>query len=428
MWENAPRRAARWAVTAAIVLSAPALPVRATSETTPRRVPLTSPAIESAPAHPLLKPMVPGADLTQAALSAAAMGQHLTRLELEIAAEVRALLVDPRGSASDSKSLARSKVTSTQRLRAIAARVRSVAQGIVPYIGSESAENVVLRARRVVDALYPHLAVQLRPADFPPSHLAALLDAAATQHDQHAIAQESARAAELAAQRHILPETVPSPNLVEPIATPFALFRNSDRLNILLRRHDTFYQVVSRHLEVLATSVIAEFAEQNPGRTAPSSDALVAAWLGAGHRRVQAVTNALAQVGKSYRFGSRGPSSYDCSGLTSYAWSNAGIALKTSSFSQREQITRLDAAPELRPGDLIFYDRPASGSRDRVGHVSMALGVGDLIVEANASAETVRIGRYDPRPLWGFGRVKLVEERTRTLLVAPPGTALTTPQ
>jgi hypothetical protein len=58
----------------------------------------------------------------------------------------------------------------------------------------------------------------------------------------------------------------------------------------------------------------------------------------------------------------------------------------------------------------------------------MALGVGELIVEANASAETVRIGRYDPRPLWGFGRVKLVEERTRTLLVAPFEAALATPQ
>jgi cell wall-associated NlpC family hydrolase len=428
MWENAPRRAARWAVTAAIVLSAPALPVRATSEATPRLIQLTTSAIPSTPARPLLKPMVPGADLTQAALSAAAMSQHLTRLELEIAAEVRAHMSDPRGSAPDNKSLTRSKVTSTQRLRAIAARVRSVAHDSVPHIGSESAENVVLRARRVVDALYPHLTVQVRPADFPPSHLAALLDAAATQHDQNAIAQESARAAELAAQRHILPETVPSPNLVEPIATPFALFRNSDRLNILLRRHDTFHQVVSRHLEVLATSVVAEFTEQYPDRPAPSTDTLVAAWLGAGHRRVQAVTNALAQVGKSYRFGSRGPGSYDCSGLTSYAWSNAGIALKTSSFSQREQITRLDAAPELRPGDLIFYDRPATGSRDRVGHVSMALGVGELIVEANASAETVRIGRYDPRPLWGFGRVKLVEERTRTLLVAPFEAALATPQ
>lgn len=419
MWANTPRRAARLAVTVAIVLSAPALPVQAIPDSTPRTIPLTAFAMQSVPA-------VPAVDLVQAALSASKLSQHLTRLELEIAAEVRAQIINPRGSAPDSNRLTRSKVTSTQRLRAIATRVRSVAHNGVTVLGSESAENVVVRARRVVDALYPHLAVQLRPAEFPPSHLAALLDAAATQHDQYAVAQESAQATKLAAQRHIMPEMVPSPNLVEPIATPFMLFRGPGRLSILLSRHDTFHQVVSRHLKVLATSVTVEFAKQNPGKTPPSTDVLVAAWLGAGHRRVQAVTSALAQVGKSYQFGLRGPNSYDCSGLTSYAWSTAGIALKTSSFSQREQITRLGAAPELRPGDLVFYDRVSTRSQDRVGHVSMALGVGDIVVEANASAKTVRIGRYDPLPLWGFGRVRLVEERSRTLLVTPPEPTIAT--
>jgi cell wall-associated NlpC family hydrolase len=156
------------------------------------------------------------------------------------------------------------------------------------------------------------------------------------------------------------------------------------------------------------------------GRALPSADELAGTWMRSGPRRVQALTAALAQVGKPYRFAMRGPDAFDCSGLTSYAWGRAGVALRTSSFSQREQIERLERSrPALRVGDLVFYDRAGPRRGERVGHVSMALGWGDLIVEANAGADRVRVWRYDTGPLWGFGRVLLVEERTTVLLTRP---------
>ena len=40
--------------------------------------------------------------------------------------------------------------------------------------------------------------------------------------------------------------------------------------------------------------------------------------------------DALAQVGKPYRYGGRGPDSFDCSGLVAYVYGRAGIKLPRS--------------------------------------------------------------------------------------------------
>lgn len=96
----------------------------------------------------------------------------------------------------------------------------------------------------------------------------------------------------------------------------------------------------------------------------------------------KAVEVALAQVGKPYVWGGSGPNSFDCSGLTSYAWAAAGVQLPRTSRDQYSGTTRISRS-ELRPGDLIFYYSP-------IGHVAMYIGDG-RVVEAPYSGNNVRV-------------------------------------
>ena len=48
----------------------------------------------------------------------------------------------------------------------------------------------------------------------------------------------------------------------------------------------------------------------------------------------KAVATAAAQIGKPYEWAAEGPDSFDCSGLTMYAWAAAGVSLVHSSQAQ----------------------------------------------------------------------------------------------
>jgi peptidoglycan DL-endopeptidase CwlO len=109
------------------------------------------------------------------------------------------------------------------------------------------------------------------------------------------------------------------------------------------------------------------------------------------------VQTAVAQLGKPYQWGGSGPNSFDCSGLTSFAWRAAGVTIPRTSgtqYSGTKRITR----EQLQPGDLIFYHSPIS-------HVAMYIGNGQ-VVEAPNSGNNVRI-RNDGttrRGIVGYGR------------------------
>jgi cell wall-associated NlpC family hydrolase len=95
-----------------------------------------------------------------------------------------------------------------------------------------------------------------------------------------------------------------------------------------------------------------------------------------------AVNTALAQRGKPYVWGADGPDSYDCSGLTLYAYRAAGISLPHSSAMQA-QMGRAVSTSELAPGDLVFYYSPIS-------HVGMYIGNGQ-IVNAPTAGDVVKV-------------------------------------
>ncbi|AYN39450.1 hypothetical protein D9753_11575 [Streptomyces dangxiongensis] len=109
----------------------------------------------------------------------------------------------------------------------------------------------------------------------------------------------------------------------------------------------------------------------------------------------RAVDYALDQLGKPYRWGARGPDAYDCSGLTSQAWSRAGTPLPRTS---REQWDRLRKVPlnQLRPGDLVVYFPDAT-------HVAMYVGDGK-VVQAPRPGAKVEISAIASYPILGAVR------------------------
>jgi cell wall-associated NlpC family hydrolase len=123
----------------------------------------------------------------------------------------------------------------------------------------------------------------------------------------------------------------------------------------------------------------------------------VTAAPGANPAASRAVQVALAQLGKPYRWGHEGPSSYDCSGLVLYAWRAAGRSLPHSSRMQYASTQRVSIS-QLQPGDLVFFGRP-------IHHVGMYIGGGQM-VEASRSGVPVRTRSIHRRDFVGAGRVR----------------------
>ncbi len=100
-----------------------------------------------------------------------------------------------------------------------------------------------------------------------------------------------------------------------------------------------------------------------------------------------AVAYAKAQVGKSYVYGASGPDSFDCSGLTSAAWQQAGVTLPRSSSAQYAAGNKISES-ELQPGDLVFYYSPIS-------HVGIYVGNGQIVNALNPGSGVQISGLHD---------------------------------
>ncbi|MEV0424968.1 NlpC/P60 family protein [Micromonospora sp. NPDC050495] len=109
-----------------------------------------------------------------------------------------------------------------------------------------------------------------------------------------------------------------------------------------------------------------------------------------------AIKTACAQVGDPYVWGATGPNSFDCSGLTQYAYKAAGISLTHftgAQWNEGRHVSRSDA----RPGDLVFF-----GSD--LHHVGLYLGNG-VMVHAPRTGKPVQVSSISTMPIAGFVRV-----------------------
>ena len=105
---------------------------------------------------------------------------------------------------------------------------------------------------------------------------------------------------------------------------------------------------------------------------------------------------ALSQQGVSYKFAAASPGvAFDCSGLTSWAWSQAGVYLPHQSAQQYASIPHVPSSA-AQPGDLIFYYSPIS-------HVGMYIGGGQM-VHATSPGNPVRVASVNWGNVTGVGR------------------------
>ncbi|MFG3658830.1 NlpC/P60 family protein [Streptomyces sp. NPDC047706] len=64
---------------------------------------------------------------------------------------------------------------------------------------------------------------------------------------------------------------------------------------------------------------------------------------------------AQSKIGSPYVYGASGPSSFDCSGLTSWAFAQAGIQIPRTSQAQANAGTRIYSQSDLQVGDLVIF-------------------------------------------------------------------------
>jgi len=115
--------------------------------------------------------------------------------------------------------------------------------------------------------------------------------------------------------------------------------------------------------------------------------ALRSSWSGADRRRMLAVLAALTQLGVPYRRNTQIEGvAFDCSGFTSWAWSVAGVKLSKARVSQLKQL-HPSAIAQVLPGDILAYP----------GHVMMAIGVGEAMLDSPYTGRWVQLRPMYPR-------------------------------
>jgi cell wall-associated NlpC family hydrolase len=116
----------------------------------------------------------------------------------------------------------------------------------------------------------------------------------------------------------------------------------------------------------------------------------------ASSRAATAIAAALSQQGVPYRFAARQPGvAFDCSGLTSWAWAQAGVSLPHQSRAQAGAVPHVPKG-EAQPGDLLFFYSPIS-------HVSIYLGNG-MHVHAPNSGTVVKVAPVNWNNVVAVGR------------------------
>lgn len=193
-----------------------------------------------------------------------------------------------------------------------------------------------------------------------------------------AVAQATADAALTNAEKATKEVSERKATLDENVATYRALFTSlsAEERQAAMEAQQAEWERQAQ--EALAT---AADADDEPGEGAAEPKKAAKAEAAPSARAQIAVDAALSKVGASYVYGAAGPNVFDCSGLTSWAWKQAGVKIPRTSRGQ----AGLASVPldRLQPGDLVTYYSP-------VHHVAMYIGNGQ-IVHASTEGKPVYI-------------------------------------
>jgi cell wall-associated NlpC family hydrolase len=147
-------------------------------------------------------------------------------------------------------------------------------------------------------------------------------------------------------------------------------------------------KLLTRGIAATATgaAVLLASVSWSLAASAAPSDQLSAAHLK--QIRLTALHWAEHQTGKWYCYGGAGPTCYDCSGLVSAAYQQAGISLPHSTYAMLDSgLLQQVSKADRRPGDLAFYGD---------GHVELVTRYGTF----GALDTGTQIGYHTPNQWW----------------------------
>jgi cell wall-associated NlpC family hydrolase len=165
--------------------------------------------------------------------------------------------------------------------------------------------------------------------------------------------------------------------LSELDATRTELGRKKQEVQAKLRQAQKVYNSLSAAQQAAIAADQAR-ADRSNSRIALGNDPAATA------RAAAALEAAKTKIGTPYVWGASGPSSFDCSGLTSWAYAQAGVSIPRTSQSQASAGTRLTQS-QLKPGDLVFF-------YSDLHHVGLYAGNG-MVLHAPRTGQNVK---YEP--------------------------------
>lgn len=95
------------------------------------------------------------------------------------------------------------------------------------------------------------------------------------------------------------------------------------------------------------------------------------------------ISVASSKLGTPYVWGSKGPSSFDCSGFVYWCLNNVGVSqsyLTSSGWRNANKYTRINNFSDIQAGDIVVVS----------GHVGIAIGNGEVIDASSSNGRVVR--------------------------------------
>ena len=150
---------------------------------------------------------------------------------------------------------------------------------------------------------------------------------------------------------------------------------------------DSFSELTVADRNDVFSALIADIARQVALFLRVDVRLMQQAWLAADLVHQRALMNGLTQLGVPYKLNAATENvAFDCSGLVSFAWGKAGVALSRGSSAQFAGATRVKVQ-EAQPGDLVW----------RPGHISMYLGVQGAVLQTPYSGRSVELQMMNER-------------------------------
>ncbi|BEP13156.1 hypothetical protein acdb102_14670 [Acidothermaceae bacterium B102] len=300
------------------------------------------------------------------------------------------LVATPDGAAAFAESTALLSQVSSQQQSTLSAAAAAQYELAVAQTAAFQAADATARTTAQLAAAKAAIASQVA------AHQAIVSSLVDRQHTLEAIAAEKARLAAIAeakarAERDAAARKAAEAAAAAAVAAARQAAADAAQAKAAAQREVA--QKAADRRQALAEAAAQTRQQQDTSSTSTSNGSSAGP---PSSRASLAVRAAYRQLGAPYDWAADGPQSFDCSGLTAYAWAAAGVSLPHSSQAQYGVGAHVSRS-QLSPGDLVFFGSP-------IHHVGIYVGGGQMI-DAPQTGDVVRVQSIDRSDYTGAVRV-----------------------